>query len=203
MLIREKIISFYKKLISKIIANPVFDKIEPNTITLISLPFGIVSALFFGLGHTFTGGFFLLICGILDSFDGTLARKKGKTSKLGAVLDSTLDRYTEFAILFGILFYYRFDWMFYIVPLAMIGSVMVSYVRARSEALGIQKVVGLMQRPERITLLALGAIINAPVSIIYDGSDIVLRLTLIVLAVLSNVTVIQRILLVKKEDSNG
>ena len=78
---------------------------------------------------------------------------------------------------------------------------MVSYTRARAEGLGSKKIVGILQRPERIILLSLGAIINEPIGNLLNGSDIILGMTLIVIAVLSNITAIQRIHAVKKEQS--
>jgi CDP-diacylglycerol--glycerol-3-phosphate 3-phosphatidyltransferase len=164
---------------------------------------GLVSALLFGFGYTLLAGIFLLISGMFDTFDGLVARLNNKSSKYGAILDSSLDRYVEFMVFLGILIYFRNDWMFFVVFLALIGSIMVSYTRARAEGLGSTKIVGIMQRPERVILLALGAIINEPVNNLYNGSDIILGITLIFIAILSNITAIQRILVVKHDDSEA
>jgi CDP-diacylglycerol--glycerol-3-phosphate 3-phosphatidyltransferase len=160
--------------------------------------FGLISALLFGIGYTLLAGIFLLFSGMFDTFDGTIARINNKTSKYGAILDSSLDRYVEFMIFLGLLIYYRNDWMFYIVFVALIGSIMVSYTRARAEALGIVEIVGVMQRPERVILLAVGAIINELLNPLLNDSDIILSIAIIIIAIFSNITSIQRILIVKK-----
>jgi phosphatidylglycerophosphate synthase len=165
-----------------------------------AMALGAASACFFGLGHTLFAGILLLFSGMFDTFDGMVARINNETSKFGAILDSSLDRYVEFIIFLGVLVYYRNDWIFFFVFFALAGSIMVSYTRARAEALGSNKIVGLMQRPERILLLATGAIINEPVSIYFNGSDIILRITIIILAIFSNITAIQRILIIRKEE---
>lgn len=108
------------------------------------------------------GGGIILFAGIFDMMDGRLARMGNLTSTFGALWDSTLDRYSELLTLFGIcLVFIEAGWLAMGIAtfLAMIGSVMVSYVRARAEGLGIECKVGLMQRPERVVVTALAALI--------------------------------------------
>lgn len=108
------------------------------------------------------GGIVILAAGLFDMMDGRLARLGNMSSTFGALWDSTLDRYSELVTLFGITMYLiqaGWFWTGVITFVAMIGSVMVSYVRARAEGLGIECKVGVMQRPERVVVTALGTII--------------------------------------------
>ena len=142
----------------------------------------------------------LLVSGFVDTMDGTIARMTGQVSKFGALLDSSLDRLAEFFIFFGLLIYYRGGWMFYVVMLALMGSIMVSYVKARAEGLGKIRVVGLMQRPERVMLLAGGSLLNGIMERIYpECPGCALAGVLLVLALLTNITVIQRLRAGKKD----
>ncbi len=109
------------------------------------------------------GGAVILFAGLFDMMDGRLARVGGLVSRFGAFWDSTLDRYSELLSLAGIVafFFSMGDTLWGVVTLlALVGSIMVSYVRARAEALGIECKVGIMQRPERVVLLALGTILT-------------------------------------------
>jgi CDP-diacylglycerol---glycerol-3-phosphate 3-phosphatidyltransferase len=113
------------------------------------------------------GGALILFAGLFDMMDGRLARVSGQSSKFGALYDSVLDRYSELFMFLGICFYlaqhnYLISSIF--AFLAMIGSIMVSYVRARAEGLGIECSDGLMQRPERILLIGISAIFCGVIS---------------------------------------
>ena len=140
------------------------------------------------------GGFIILAAGLFDMMDGRLARMSGKSSLFGALWDSTLDRYSELVSLFGIcLAFIRMEngsWfrMGVVTFAAMIGSVMVSYVRARAEGLDIECKVGLMQRPERVVVTAASAIITG-----LTGNIWWLAGGMIVIAVLANITAFWRI----------
>lgn len=136
-------------------------------------------------------GAIILFAGLFDMMDGRLARMGGMSSKFGALWDSTLDRYSELITLFGIciLFIYaNWFWMGIVTFLAMIGSVMVSYVRARAEGLGIGCKVGLMQRPERVVVTAVMAIITGLTS---NLGWLAAGMTLI--AILANITAFWRV----------
>lgn len=141
------------------------------------------------------GGFIILAAGLFDMMDGRLARMSGKSSLFGALWDSTLDRYSELVSLFGIcLAFIRMDnegewfWMGVVTFAAMIGSVMVSYVRARAEGLDIDCKVGLMQRPERVVVTAVTAMITG-----ITGNIWWLAGGMILIAVLANITAFWRI----------
>lgn len=141
------------------------------------------------------GGFIILAAGLFDMMDGRLARMSGKSSLFGALWDSTLDRYSELVSLFGIcLAFIRMDnegewfWMGVVTFAAMIGSVMVSYVRARAEGLDIDCKVGLMQRPERVVVTAATAMITG-----ITGNIWWLAGGMILIAVLANITAFWRI----------
>lgn len=142
------------------------------------------------------GGFIILAAGLFDMMDGRLARMSGKSSLFGALWDSTLDRYSELVSLFGIcLVFIRMQggndwfWMGVVTFAAMIGSVMVSYVRARAEGLDIECKVGLMQRPERVVVTAVTAMLTG-----ITGNVWWLAGGMILIAVLANFTAFWRII---------
>lgn len=144
--------------------------VTPNMITLIGFGLNIVAAIIFvwgGITHPRDlsvvgwGGFMVLFAGLFDMIDGRLARVSGQESKFGALFDSVLDRYSELVMFLGICYYlvaghYLLSSLFAFI--AMIGSIMVSYVRARAEGLGIDCKGGLMQRPERVLTVGISAI---------------------------------------------
>lgn len=137
------------------------------------------------------GGLVLLLAGLFDMMDGRLARVGNLSSRFGAFWDSTLDRYSELVSLSGIAV-----WLFssgdglwgIITLLALIGSIMVSYVRARAEALGLDCKVGILQRPERVVLLAAGAMLTGIL-----GNVIPICIAVVIIAVLANFTAFYRV----------
>lgn len=138
------------------------------------------------------GGATILFAGLFDMMDGRLARVSGKSSVFSALWDSTLDRYSELCTLFGICYYLLqvegWEWAGIVTFVAMVGSVMVSYVRARAEGLDIECKVGLMQRPERVVVTAVGAIFCGVCANIW-----VLVVPMIIIAVLANITAFWRV----------
>jgi len=137
--------------------------ITPNALTLINLALNIVAAYVIAIGHFIPGGILVLVSGLFDLLDGALARLAKKTTKFGAILDSTVDRMSEAAILFGLLIFYsgrggRLE--IALIFAVLIGSFLVSYVRARAEGLGWQCQVGLFTRAERVIVLAIGLLVN-------------------------------------------
>ena len=159
--------------------------ITPNTLTvmgaLVNGGVGVLAA----TGNLTLAGIVLLVSGLFDALDGALARRIGITSKFGAFLDSTLDRYSEAFVLGGVLVYAQgrglaLEELLAYVTLA--GALLISYTRARAEGLGIDCKVGLLTRMERFLILS--------------GLLIVQQLTigLLILAILTHVTVIQRVL---------
>ncbi|MDO8491384.1 MAG: CDP-alcohol phosphatidyltransferase family protein [Dehalococcoidia bacterium] len=168
--------------------------VSPNTLTWLGLLLNIGVAAVLAWGHLFPGGFLVLAAGAFDLLDGAVARVTGATSKFGALLDSTVDRFSEAALLFGILVFFakQNDLQGILaVFLAMVGSFAVSYVRARAEGLGIECGVGWFTRPERVILLAVGLLLS-PLPYALPG-------VLWILAVMTNLTAGQRIYHVWKQ----
>ncbi len=175
--------------------------LTPNIVTFIGFLGNIVAAAFFvysALNMQYNeamgwGGAIILFAGLFDMMDGRLARVGNMSSEFGALWDSTLDRYSELVSLFGIVLYFteagqEWFWMGIVTFAAMIGSVMVSYVRARAEGLNIECKVGLMQRPERVVVTALGAIISGCMDSAWP-----VAIAMILIAILANFTAFWRI----------
>jgi CDP-diacylglycerol--glycerol-3-phosphate 3-phosphatidyltransferase len=191
----------YYVLAEKVAAPLVRIGVTPDVLTIAGVLFSLVAGVLFGLGEIFWGGIVLWFSGIMDPLDGTVARLTGKASRSGALFDSTMDRYAEFFVFFGFLVFFRSGWIFYIVMLALMGSLMVSYVKARGESLGQKEVRGLMQRPERLILLMIGTILNTPFNrfLFSDCDNCTVKGTLVILAVFTNLTAIQRLVAGRKE----
>ena len=173
--------------------------LTPNQLTLIGLVLQAVVALILATGHLQLGAVLLILASIFDSFDGTLARLTGQVSRFGAFFDATIDRYAEALVLGGVLVYVvqqgtAMD--VYLVYAAIVGSLLVSYTRAKAESLGIGCTVGILTRAERIALLVIGLFLSDwhPISMLPDT----LTLTLALLAVFSNITALQRVWEVRK-----
>src|SRR5882724_10097757 len=167
-------------------------KISPNWLTFIGLVINIIAAIFFGAARVdnhvrmfFYGGLVIIAAGIFDMVDGRVARATNQVTQFGGFFDSVVDRYSDVALFFGLLVYYaRANRFFYVVlvGVVMVSSVMVSYTRARAESLIGNCKVGFMERPERIVLVIIGALFNHMAPVLW------------VIAVLSNITVIHRIM---------
>lgn len=156
----------------------------PNAISILGFLITTVSAILLGLGYLFWGGVILLMGASFDMLDGSLARYTGKESKFGAFLDSTLDRYAESVTLLGLATFYaqgQDPLLLFLIIATLIGSWMVSYTRARAEGLQIECKVGLLQRPERILLLGFGLLSGWLLPIF------------VILALLTNITALQRV----------
>lgn len=189
-------------LINPIIKGMIKMGITPNMVTTIGFVGNVVAAFLFihasqltpismGFSWIGWGGAILLFSGLFDMMDGRLARLGNMSTTFGAFWDSTLDRYSELFSLFGITLYLMTAsgiWAGVITFLALVGSIMVSYVRARAEGLGIECKVGLMQRPERVVVTAFAAIITGLTSNLWW---LIGGMTLI--AVLANITAFWRV----------
>ena len=168
--------------------------VRPNTLTTVGALLVVISAVAYAFGWIRWGGILLLASGVVDTFDGQVARRGGMVSKFGAFYDSTLDRVGDGATFIGIAAYLLYApdvaWRVETAVLCMVAvlsSLLVSYARARAEGLGIDCKVGIVQRAER--LLAIGV----PSVLVGAGPrGIVLQVIVALLAVLSTVTVIQR-----------
>lgn len=138
-------------------------RVSPNLLSLFGFALSLGIAWILTRGLFFLGGFLILFSGWFDLLDGALARAGGRVTRFGALLDSTLDRLSEAALFFGLLFFYiqkpgLLEPL--LIYIALVGSMAVSYVRARAEGLGMELRVGLFTRPERVILLALGLILS-------------------------------------------
>jgi CDP-diacylglycerol---glycerol-3-phosphate 3-phosphatidyltransferase len=170
-------------------------RVHPNLLTTIGFLTTCSSAIAFHQNAISTAGFLVLLGGFFDILDGRVARLTGLGSKFGAFYDSTLDRISEIAVFMGILTLYNDHLtdamdvgMIYVIMAAMAGSLMVSYTRARAESLGLDCRVGLAPRTERVVLIGVAALFFGSM---WDG--LVLQLVVILLAVLTNLTAVQRI----------
>jgi CDP-diacylglycerol---glycerol-3-phosphate 3-phosphatidyltransferase len=178
--------------------------VDPNLVTTVGFIVTVSAGIAFFLGHVRIGGALVLLGGLLDIVDGQVARGTGKASVFGSFYDSTLDRVSEIVVFLGIFSLYGgghpdfdYPWMVYTVALAMAGSLMVSYTRARAEALGLDCKVGLMQRLERVVLIGVAALVFGGG---WDGA--VLTLVLLIMAVLTNFTAFQRIVWVYRHTAS-
>lgn len=158
--------------------------ISPNMLTVIGFVIALGVAYVLATGQLRLGGILMILAAVFDAFDGTLARVANRTSRFGAFLDSTLDRYSESVIFLGLLIYYiqtGLQTEAILVVASLVGSLMVSYTRARAEGLGLDIKSGLLTRVERVVILIVGLISGW------------MLIALWLLAILSNVTALQRI----------
>jgi len=160
--------------------------INPNIITTISPLIAIISAIFFGTGNLLMGSIFILFSGIFDVLDGSIARYHNKTSKFGAFLDSTMDRFSDAIIIIGLIWGGYAPW--FIGVLAIHSAYTVSYVRASAESKNIACNVGIAERATRLIILILGAFI----AIILNNA-MYMNGAIILMVILSYITVSQRI----------
>ena len=170
--------------VARQIAYPV---VTPNFLTVLGFVLTCGVAVVIGAGYELLGGLLVLAVGLFDMLDGAMARVRGLKTRFGAFLDSTLDRFSEAALLGGVLWLHQDDYRYPLLTLAVVtGSILVSYTRARAESIGVNCEVGFLPRPQRVILLAAGLITGFTFE------------ALVVLAVLTNVTTVQRILHVRK-----
>jgi CDP-diacylglycerol--glycerol-3-phosphate 3-phosphatidyltransferase len=179
-------------LLHAIVRGLALTRISPNFLTFIGLVINILAAVLFGYANSdnqqrmfLAAGLVIIGAGIFDMVDGRVARATNQVTVFGGFFDSVIDRYSDVALFFGLLvFYARANRFFYVVlvGVVMISSVMVSYTRARAESLIGHCKVGFMERPERIVLVIIGAVFNHMAPVLW------------VIAVLSNITVIHRIM---------
>ncbi|MGH7611728.1 MAG: CDP-alcohol phosphatidyltransferase family protein [Candidatus Dormibacteria bacterium] len=160
-------------------------RFSPNAITLAGLGVTIGAAVLIGLGYLLPAGIVLLVAGSLDILDGAVARVSGRVHRYGAFLDSTADRYGEGAVYLGLLYLFLVrqhqDVQVFLIVASLLGSLLVSYVRARAQSLGFKCDGGWFARPERVVLTAIGLVIGQ------------LTIVLWILAVGTNLTALQRI----------
>ena len=158
--------------------------LSPNVLTVFGLLLALGVAWVLSTGHFFLGGFLVLLLGAFDMLDGAVARASGRSTRFGALLDSTFDRFSEAALFLGLLAYYANQGShqeLVLVGAGLVGSMMTSYVRARAEGLGLTCEVGIFTRPERVIVLAIGLIFNQMLVVLW------------IIAVLANLVAWQRL----------
>jgi CDP-diacylglycerol--glycerol-3-phosphate 3-phosphatidyltransferase len=161
-------------------------KIHPNSLTLGGFVITCMAAAALYKGYLRTGGVLILLGGLCDSLDGNLARATGIANRSGALLDSVIDRYSEFVMFLGIAAYFirmKNDFILVVTFIALCGSIMVSYTRARAESLGFESKAGMMQRAERIVFLGSGALFH----------PVAFEISIWLVAILANLTALQRL----------
>jgi CDP-diacylglycerol--glycerol-3-phosphate 3-phosphatidyltransferase len=167
---------------------------NPNLLTFLGLVVNIGAAVFFARHEFHLAAAMMFLAGFLDMADGQVARRRGRVTAFGAFFDSVFDRYSDMALYIGLVVHFTLIGRgFYVVlaAIAMAGSVMVSYTRARAESLIPQCKVGFMERPERLVLLIIGGLFDRMAPVLW------------VIAVLSTVTVIHRIVFTWQETKAG
>lgn len=158
--------------------------INPNLLTFSGFILNAGAAFLLATGYMKGGAFAILGAGLCDLLDGAMARNQGRATAFGAFFDSVMDRYSDLIVLLGILLFYAFrgsSSMVALTSVVLIGTALVPYARARAEGVIEKCAVGLLERPERIVLLAVGALFDLMIPILW------------ILAVFTHVTVIQRI----------
>ena len=178
------------KVILLIVRALALSRIHPNVLTFIGLLVNGGAAALLASGRFFTAGLVIIAAGLFDMVDGRVARETNRVTRFGGFFDSVLDRYSDLVLLMGLLVYYAsINRFFYVVLTAVVmtGSVMVSYTRARAECTIPLCKVGFMERPERLVLFIIGALFNRMAQVLW------------IIALLANLTVIQRMLHTWKE----
>ncbi|MEA1912318.1 MAG: CDP-alcohol phosphatidyltransferase family protein [candidate division WOR-3 bacterium] len=165
----------------------------PNILTLSGLAIVALSSVFIGFGKFRIGGLILILGTLLDAIDGEVARRTQGCSKVGAFLDSTLDRYGDFFIFSAIAIAGRGMLLTFLSLASMMGAYITSYTRAKADSLGVEIKNGLFTRVERIIIVIIG-LLSGPHFIVYF---------MVILAIGTNMTAIQRIAIAYKKLKNG
>lgn len=185
-----------KRIIDAIVRGLARSRINPNVLTFLGLLMNIGCGVLFGYGMFFKAGLLMILANIFDMFDGQVARLRGRVTRFGAFFDSVIDRYSDIIVFVGIMVFYARNTgghstlLVALTGLALVGSVMISYSRARAESLDIACKVGFLERPERVVLLIIGSLTEVDVVSPFLHK---MPQVLWVLAVLSHWTVVHRI----------
>ena len=196
-MISEAIGAGVKRIIDAIVRGLSRSRINPNALTFIGLLLNIGCGVLYGYGRFFSAGLLMILANLCDMLDGQVARLRGRVTRFGAFFDSVIDRYSDVIVYVGIMVFYARDGASHstllvaLTGLALVGSVMISYSRARAESLEIACKVGFLERPERVVLLIIGSLTqigpaNSP--FLHKMPQV-----LWVLAVLSHWTVVHRV----------
>ncbi|SPE24549.1 CDP-alcohol phosphatidyltransferase [Acidobacteriia bacterium SbA2] len=189
-MVSEKIGDTLGRVLDAIVRGFAASGVNPNFLTFIGFGINLLAAYLFAYGYFRWAGLTIILAGVFDMTDGRVARLEGRVTPFGGFYDSVMDRYSDLCLLIGLLIYYgRINRFLYVslVAVAMIGSVMVSYTRARAENVIPSCKVGFLERPERVVLIIIGAMFDRMAPVLW------------LIAVLSNVTVIHRIAHTRQE----
>src|SRR5690349_9775974 len=171
------------KIIDRMVSALALSRIHPNVLTFLGLVINTWAAFLFAAGNFRAAGLVVIGAGLFDMVDGRVARETNRVTRFGGFFDSVVDRYSDLSLFMGLLVYYasinRFGYIV-LTAIVMTGSVMVSYTRARAECTIPKCKVGFLERPERVVLIILGALFDRMAPVLW------------VIAVLSNITVIAR-----------
>jgi CDP-diacylglycerol--glycerol-3-phosphate 3-phosphatidyltransferase len=176
---------FFGRIIQAIVNALALSRVHPNVLTFIGLLINIWAAILFATNHFQRAGLVVIGAGLFDMVDGRVARETNRVTLFGGFFDSVLDRYSDLALLVGLLVYYAsINRFFYVVltAIVMTGTVLISYTRARAENTIPKCKVGFLERPERVVLIIIGALANRMAPVLW------------VIAVLSNITVVSRMI---------
>ncbi len=189
-MVSEKIGDTLGRVLDSIVRGFAASGVNPNFLTFIGFGINLLAAYLFAYGYFRWAGLTIILAGVFDMTDGRVARLEGRVTPFGGFYDSVMDRYSDLCLLIGLVIYYgrinRFQYVS-LVAVAMIGSVMVSYTRARAENVIPSCKVGFLERPERVVLIIIGALFDRMAPVLW------------LIAVLSNVTVIHRIIHTRQE----
>ncbi len=189
-MVSEKIGDTLGRVLDSIVRGFAASGVNPNFLTFIGFGINLMAAYLFAYGYFRWAGLTIILAGVFDMTDGRVARLEGRVTPFGGFYDSVMDRYSDLCLLIGLVIYYgrinRFQYVT-LVAVAMIGSVMVSYSRARAENVIPSCKVGFLERPERVVLIIIGALSDRMAPVLW------------LIAVLSNVTVIHRIIYTRQE----
>jgi CDP-diacylglycerol--glycerol-3-phosphate 3-phosphatidyltransferase len=178
------------KIIRLIVRGLALSRINPNVLTFFGLLVNIAAASFLAVGRFRTAGLVIIFAGLFDMVDGRVARATNQVTRFGGFFDSVLDRYSDLALLMGLLVYYgtiNRPWYVVLTAIVMAASVMISYARSRAENIIPTCKVGFLERPERVVLLILGALFDRMAPVLW------------IIAVLGNITVIHRMVFTWQE----
>jgi CDP-diacylglycerol--glycerol-3-phosphate 3-phosphatidyltransferase len=176
---------FFGGIINAIVGALALSRVHPNVLTFIGLLINIWAAFLFAAGKSRWAGVVLIGAGLFDMVDGRVARETNRVTRFGGFFDSVLDRYSDLAVLVGLLVYYAsINRFFYVVltAIVMTGTVLVSYTRARAENTIAKCKIGFLERPERVVLIIIGALFRRMAPVLW------------VIAILSNLTVVHRMI---------
>lgn len=173
--------------------------LTPNAVSLLGFAVSWAAAYFLWRGVPLAAFLAGAACGGLDMLDGKIAARTGRRTRFGALLDSSLDRYSEFAFYLALAVRFQDRWPLWAAFAAFLGSTMVSYVRARAEGLGFECRAGIMQRADRFLVLGLACL----AAVFFRVYDQAMAAALVLIAAVSNATAIQRLWIVRRLDRSG